>query len=150
MRRARCLCLLVAGTVFLACEGKKFEPPTDAERLAEAAQVYTPEMFDTISWPDTARMLIEGAATYAASCRDCHGTTGEGQTEYARSRSLVVPSLLRDPWPYVRFEDLRRTIFTGHPRGMPTHGIAGLTPREIDGVAHYVADQLRPEFASPP
>ena len=83
-------------------------------------------MFDTITWSDEDDMLVVGAATYAASCRDCHGTTGEGGTEYAASRNLVVPTLIREPWPYSRIQDLRRTIFTGHPYGMPTHGIAGL------------------------
>jgi len=136
----------MAVLLFAGCKGHEFEAPSDGERLSEAASAFTEEMFDTIAWPDRSDMLIEGAATYAASCRDCHGTRGEGGTEYAASRGLNVPTLIREGWPYARIEDLRRTIFTGHPYGMPTHGIAGLAPREIDAVARYLNEQLRPEF----
>ncbi len=138
--------VLLIGVVWAGCKGHEFEPRGDGERLQEAASRYSPAMFDTITWADSARMLIEGAATYAAACRDCHGATGAGATDYAASRDLAVPSLLRDGWPYERLEDLRRTVYTGHPRGMPTHGIGGLAPREIDAVARYVNDQLRPEL----
>ena len=37
-------------------------------------------------------------------------------------------------------------FFVGHENGMPTYGVAGLTPREIDGAAYYVLAQLRPEI----
>lgn len=145
VRSALAASVLAVGV--LACKGHEFEPREDAERLQEAATVYRPDMFDTITWADTSRMWIEGSAVWAANCRDCHGPTGQGGTDYADSRDLEVPSLVREGWPYARIEDLRRTIFTGHPRGMPTHGIAGLAPREIDAVAHYLNDQLRPEMA---
>jgi hypothetical protein len=40
---------------------------------------------------------------------------------------------------------VRRRIFTGHPAGMYTWGIAGISPREIDAVAHYILERLRPD-----
>jgi mono/diheme cytochrome c family protein len=40
---------------------------------------------------------------------------------------------------------VRRRIFTGHPAGMPTWGVAGIPAREIDAVAAYILEQLRPD-----
>ena len=42
-------------------------------------------------------------------------------------------------------EGTRRRVFVGHPAGMPTWGVAGISPREIDAVSHYVLGVLRPE-----
>ena len=80
-----------------------------------------------------------GNEVFASKCRNCHGTVGEGATEYARERDLDVPSLVTADWPFAESMDsVRHRIFVGHELGMPTWGVAGISPREIDGAAFYV------------
>jgi mono/diheme cytochrome c family protein len=55
------------------------------------------------------------------------------------------PSLVREDWPFESVPAVRRQIFIGHPAGMPTWGVAGITPREIDAIAYYILEVLRPE-----
>jgi mono/diheme cytochrome c family protein len=89
---------------------------------------------------------MEGNLVYASHCRSCHGTVGEGGTDYALERGLEVPSLV-DPAPLrgnVR-DSVLEIIYTGHVRGMPTWGVAGISPREIDAVTYYLLQVLRPE-----
>jgi hypothetical protein len=42
-------------------------------------------------------------------------------------------------------DSVRHLIFIGHAHGMPTWGVAGLTDREVDAVAFYLTEVLRPE-----
>jgi hypothetical protein len=42
-------------------------------------------------------------------------------------------------------DSVRHRIFVGHAAGMPTWGVAGISPREIDGAAYYLLERLRPE-----
>lgn len=129
-----------------ACGEKRFEPPGDGSRVAQAGAQFSDASFDSIQWTDREAMLVVGAAVYSATCRDCHGVMGEGDTDYARSRSLEVPSLVQPEWPYDdNLAAVRLLVFSGHTGGMPTHGIAGITLREIDAVSRYVLEQLRPE-----
>jgi mono/diheme cytochrome c family protein len=102
-----------------------------------------------VTWADDSQRGFEGNNVYAARCRSCHGFLGDGDTDYAREHDLAVPSLVRADWPYEDVEDVRRIIFTGHPAGMPTWGVAGITPREIDAVAYYLVHVLRPEAQGP-
>jgi mono/diheme cytochrome c family protein len=149
-RLSRRLALLagvaLAGAAAGACEKHEFEPPDRAARVADATQRFQPEMFDTIAWPSDSARAFAGNNTYAAYCRDCHGYIGEGETDYARERGIEVPSLVREDWPYDDLPSMRQSIFTGHPEGMPIWGVAGITPREIDGVAYYILHVLRPEI----
>jgi mono/diheme cytochrome c family protein len=63
--------------------------------------------------------------------------------------NLKVPSLVATNWTLGMHRDsVRHRIFTGHAGGMPTWGVAQLTPREIDAVASYVMDQLRFDAAN--
>jgi mono/diheme cytochrome c family protein len=137
--------LLVAGTV--ACEKHEYERPDRAEQVEEAAALLTPETFDTVAWPGSEERAFAGNDIYAARCRSCHGPLGEGDTPYTREHGIDVPSLVREEWPYADVETVRRVIFTGHPGGMPTWGVAGITPREIDAAAYYIVNMLRPEMA---
>jgi len=124
----------------------RFEPPEEEERVAEAAAELTPATFDTVRWEDEASRLQEGNEIYAARCRRCHGTLGEGGTEYAEQRDLDVPSLVEPDWRWAdSLGAVRRRVFTGHPGGMPTWGIAGISPREIDATAYYILNVLRPD-----
>jgi mono/diheme cytochrome c family protein len=146
-RRCRLAAALLLASSVGACQEHEFEPPSRAERVEEAATRFDPSMFDTIAWDSDAQRVLEGNAVYAAECRRCHGTLGRGETEYARSQRLEVPSLVEADWAYA--DDpvaVRRRIFTGHEEGMPTWGIAGISARQIDAVAAYLTDDLRPEI----
>jgi mono/diheme cytochrome c family protein len=124
----------------------EFEPPDREARIVEAGERLTPALFDTVQWVNDSIRALDGNETYAAKCRRCHGTFGEGATEYALSRDLVVPSLVEPDWPLAdSLGATRRLIFTGHSGGMPTWGVAGITPRQIDASAYYVLFQLRPD-----
>jgi mono/diheme cytochrome c family protein len=150
-RPRRASAALVATVVLLAaaCEKHEFEPPDRAARVAEADTLLTPETFDTVTWTDDSERAFEGNNVYAARCRSCHGYLGDGDTDYAREHDLAVPSLVRADWPYEDVGEVRRIIFIGHPAGMPTWGVAGITPREIDAVAYYLVNVLRPEAQVP-
>jgi mono/diheme cytochrome c family protein len=113
--------------------------------VAQADSILTMEAFDTVAWTSDAERAEAGNNVYAAKCRSCHGYLGQAGTDYARERNLDVPSLVREDWPYQNVLAVRRVIFIGHPDGMPTFGVAGITPREIDAVAFYLMEVLRPE-----
>jgi len=141
--------VLALGLAALAagCEKHEFEPPSRAAQVAQADSLYSPALFDSIAWPSDSARAFEGNNVYATYCRKCHGQLGEGgSTPYAAGYGLEVPSLVRADWPEGNDpEALRHRIFTGHPAGMPTWGVAGISPREIDAVAWYIVNDLRPE-----
>lgn len=129
-----------------ACDSHEFHPPDRTQRVAEADSLYSSEAFDTITWSSEAVRIQAGNLVYADECRRCHGPLGRGDGDYARSQELDVPSLVDPEWEYGDdLDPVRRRIFTGHPEGMPTWGIAGLTPRQIDAAAFYIVRQLREE-----
>ncbi len=140
---------LLGATAFLlalgAC-GHDFEPPDRADHLALAEALYSAVLFDTLTWKSDYTRAMDGNGVYVDKCRRCHGTLGSGATEYAEARGLDVPSLVELEWKFTGgLESVRHYIFVGHEGGMPTWGLAGLTPREIDGAAFYLLSQLRPE-----
>ncbi len=145
----RTLALATAALVLaaLGCgEKKQFDPPDRTARVAAADSAFDPTQFDSIRWDDEAAMMFAGNEVYAWRCRACHGYLGNGETDYGRERGVAPPSLVRPDWPAGdSVNAMRRRIFTGHPGGMPTFGIAGLTSREVDAVAHYLVLGLRPE-----
>ena len=62
-----------------------------------------------------------------------------------------MPTLVDPNWRWADSLDaVRRRILIGHAQGMPTWGFAGITPREIDGVAYYLIAVLRPEGTGVP
>lgn len=138
--------LMLAGAALVACEKPEYERPDRAAQVEQADSLLTPETFDTVTWSSDADRAFAGNNVYAARCRDCHGPLGLGNTDYARESSLDVPSLVRPDWPYPDVPSVRRRIFIGHPSGMPTWGVAGIEPREIDAAAYYIVNVLRPEF----
>ena len=145
MKAPQALALLTTLLV-VACEKPQFDPPSAEDRLREATEAFGEISFDSIQWDDREVMLVRGASLYGTDCRDCHGTLGRGGTPYGEEHGIEVPSIVEPEWEYEdNLDAVRRRIFTGHTSGMPTHGIAGLTPREIDAVARYVLEQLRPE-----
>jgi mono/diheme cytochrome c family protein len=128
-----------------ACEKHEYERPDREDQVAEAGALLTAETFDTISWASDSERAFAGNNVYAARCRNCHGPLGSGDTPYARENHLDVPSLVRPDLPYDDVAEMRRIIFIGHPAGMPTWGVAGIEPREIDAAAYYIMHVLRPE-----
>ena len=135
------ICVLIAG-----CGEHEFHPPSAEERMVEADTFYSSALFDSIVWADPDDRSVQGAEVFATECRNCHGVMGKGGTEYAAERELDVPSLVEADWEYDGdLEAVRHRVFVGHPEGMPTWGVAGITPREIDAVSNYVLTMLRPE-----
>lgn len=130
-----------------ACKKEKtFDPPDRAERVASAEERYSESLFDTVAWESDLARSTAGNEIYATKCRNCHGTLGEGSTAYAVERELDVPSLVEPDWPWAdSLNAVRHRMFVGHESGMPTWGVAGITPREVDGAAYYVLEVLRPE-----
>jgi len=139
--------LVVAMTLLLlgACK-HEMEPPDREARVSDAEARFAETRFDTLTWSSEDQRAMDGNAVFAAKCRNCHGTLGEGGTEYAAGRGLAVPSLVVREWALGDSLDaVRRRVFVGHASGMPTWGVAGISPREIDAVSFYVVESLRPE-----
>lgn len=138
--------MIVVGVALISCGEKTFDPPDREARVAAAEEEFRAARFDTISWESDDTRALEGNAVYAAECRNCHGTLGEGITDYAENRRLEVPSLVVADWPLAASMDsVRHRVFVGHAAGMPTWGIAGITLREIDAVSFFLLERLRPE-----
>lgn len=129
-----------------ACQKHEFPPPDREQRTAQADTMFSEITFDTIAWVSDSARSIDGNNVYSATCRRCHGPLGKGGTEYARNRDLDVPSLVE---PDADFDGdvaaVRHHIFVGHSAGMPTFGVSTLSLREIDAVAWYVINVLRPD-----
>ncbi len=142
--RAWVMATMAGSATLTACGGHHFEPPNRAQQVAEAEAQYTSAIFDSVTWATDSIRELDGNAVYAASCRKCHGEMGAGETDYDRVRNLHPPSLVRPDWKYDSLDSLRKRIWVGHA-GMPTFGIAGITPRDIDGVAFYLLKGLRPD-----
>jgi mono/diheme cytochrome c family protein len=132
----------------LAACGHEFEPPDRGEQVRAAEAEYTPALFDSVTWTSQEARVQEGNAIYAEDCRRCHGPLGRGETPYAAERGLDVPSLVERNWPLESLADLRRQIYVGHETGMPIFGQGGLSLYQMDAVASYILDVLRPEVLS--
>ncbi len=144
--------VLAALAILLGAAGCKgghhFEPPNRQVQVEQADSAFSPALFDTIHWASDSLRLFVGNNTFAAECRKCHGYLGEGNTDYDRVHDIQPPSLVRPNWPYANdMAAVRRIIFTGHA-GMPTWGVAGITPREIDATAFYILHSLRTDVLS--
>ena len=138
--------MLIGALMLAGCEKHEFEPASREQRLAEAQAAFAKTRFDTIQWTTEEARLMRGNEVFAESCRRCHGPLGKGDGETARAEKLAVPSLVLRDWRYGTSPDsVRRRVFMGHYPEMRTWGLAGLSQRDIDGVAYYIVHQLRPE-----
>lgn len=145
-RSVRFALLATAALLSISCGKKTFDPPDREARVADAEVRYGAVRFDTLSWESEDDRAFIGNAIYASRCRDCHGTLGRGATDYDRARGLDVPSLVEPDWRMAASMDsVRHRVFVGHAAGMPNWGVVGLTLREVDAVAFYVLERLRPE-----
>lgn len=132
-----------------ACGGNDYEPPDRTEAVRLASVAYEPALFDTVAWETRAEQETAGNQVYVNECRKCHGSFGRGDSEYARERRLQVPSLVEPEWAKAELDSLRLAVYAGHDTGMPVFGAHKLTLREIDAVAVYVLDVLRPDVLGP-
>lgn len=140
---AACLVLALGA----ACQKHEFPPPDRDQRILDAETLFSGVSFDSITWESDSARMIEGNIVYASTCRRCHGTFGEGGTEYASSRDLDVPSLVLPDWHLSDdVPGIRHSIFVGHAAGMPTFGVATLSLRDIDAASWYVVHGLRPDL----
>jgi mono/diheme cytochrome c family protein len=140
------LAVLAAGFVTGGCGDHEFEPPPEEAQVAHADSLYSPALFDSITWSSDQARIQAGNLVFADECRRCHGPLGRGETDYAAEHELEVPSLVTEDWEYRDdIQAVQRVIFTGHVGGMPDWGPTRLTPREIDAAAFYLLELLRPE-----
>jgi mono/diheme cytochrome c family protein len=142
-QRAIVLVASLSWLVVSSC-GRDFEPPDRSARVERAALRYSAALFDTVGWDDQEVRLLQGNTAYAERCRRCHGPFGRGETEYARSRGLDVPSLA-EATRTMELDSVRRSVYIGHEDWMPIFGEGGLTLREIDATAAYVVSTLTTE-----
>ncbi|MHB1194952.1 MAG: c-type cytochrome [Longimicrobiales bacterium] len=136
---------IAAALAVAACGHHEFEPPDREAKVREAEASYTPELFDTLAWDSAGARYVLGNRVYVEQCRTCHGSLGQGGTDYAVAQGLEVPSLTQPGWSLADLDSLHRVISVGHATGMPVFGDHDLTPREIDAVAGYILDVLRPD-----
>lgn len=144
--RMRPVAMLGAALLVASCSEPEFEPPDRGLRVARADSAFSMTLFDSIGWASDSVRAFDGNVVYATYCRNCHGTMGEGGTDYALDRQLDVPSLVESEWRLAESRDsILHRVFVGHASGMPTWGVAGISPREMDAVAFYLTEVLRPE-----
>ncbi len=149
----------VLALAWLAACGKEAPPPVEeandtghADSVAMAAAAFDPTVLDTITWNSPDEALTRGGLVFRVSCNKCHGVTGNGDGDLvADGKSAKPPSFLTVDWKYA--DDpigLRKLIFSGSANDMPYWGLVGLKYRDLDGVAAYITNYLRPTFADQP
>lgn len=147
MRRLAVIAAAVAIAAASGCQEHEFHPPPEEEQLSLADSLYSPVAFDSLTWISPQERLQAGNLVFADECRRCHGAVGRGDTDYAEENDLDVPSLVEPEWQLAGdLQGIRRRVYTGHVGGMPAWGVERLTPRQIDAVAYYILEQLRPEM----
>lgn len=146
--RSRLVAILTPA-LFAAC-GEPPQPVADssnrADSVAMAAAAFDPAAFDTIAWDTPEAAAERGGLVFSISCSKCHGMRGRGDGGFVlQGDTLRPPTFLGPEW---RFADdpmgLRRQIFTGNVAGMPYWGLVGLKYRDVDAVATYITERLRP------
>lgn len=140
------LALALAMAAGAACSDHEFHPPSEEEREARADSMFTPALFDSLTWASDSARIVAGNLVFADECRRCHGALGRGNSEYATQHDLDVPSLVEPGWALAAsIDSVRYQIFVGHGEHMPDWGVGRLSPRQIDAAAAYILEQLRPE-----
>lgn len=148
----------VFALAWLAACSKPAPPPAEqanttghADSVAMAAQAFDSTAFDTITWRAPDEALSRGGLVFRVSCNKCHGVTGNGDGDLvAEGASKAPPNFLAPDWRFANDPmGLRRNIFSGGANNMPYWGLVGLKYRDLDAVARYITDYLRPTFGEP-
>ena len=122
--------------------------PTRADSVQLAATAFDPAAFDTITWANQQEAIERGGLVFRISCSKCHGDGGRGNGNFVmQGDTLRPPSFLTKDWRFANDPmGLREQIFTGNVAGMPYWGLVGLKYRDLDAVARYIVDFLRPNY----
>ncbi|NJD18630.1 MAG: hypothetical protein FIA95_05015 [Gemmatimonadetes bacterium] len=140
---------------WLAACAKEAPPPAEeaantghADSVAMAAQQFDATVFDTVAWNTPDERLSRGGLVFRVSCNKCHGVMGNGDGDLvADGKSAKPPSFLAADWKYAQDPiGLRKLIFSGSAQSMPYWGLVGMKYRDLDAVAFYITDYLRPTF----
>lgn len=137
-----------------ACGGERpvqeaaMESSGRADSVQIADSVFDATAFDTIAWKNQQEALDRGGLVYRISCSKCHGDGGRGNANFVfQGDTLRPPSFLTKEWRFANDPmGLRKQIFTGNVAGMPYWGLVGLKYRDLDAVARYITDFLRPSY----
>jgi mono/diheme cytochrome c family protein len=146
------MCVLLFGPG--ACGGSEEEVPqvpkeealraARADSVAQAAEMYDPAVFDTLTWESDNARWERGGVVWSFTCQRCHGADGAGKGPDAVNFDIAVPDISGADWEYA--DDLpaiRELIFVGHESEMPSMGLIGLSYPDVDAAAHYINDLLR-------
>lgn len=149
----------VMALAWLAACSKEAPPPAQqqasgpghADSVAMAAGAFDSTAFDTVSWRTPDEKLSRGGLVFRVSCNKCHGVTGNGDGDLvAEGKSTKPPSFIAPDWKYATDPmGLRKLIFSGSAQSMPYWGLVGMKYRDLDAVAAYITDYLRPTFGEP-
>lgn len=128
------------------------EGPTRADSVALAMAAFDPAAFDTVSWETPQAAVERGGLVYRISCSKCHGDGGRGNGNFVfQGDTLHPPSFLTTDWRFANDpEGLRQAIYSGNVLGMPYWGLVGLKYRDVDAVALYIVNFLRPNYGERP
>lgn len=149
MRRAIFLVLSFALIGTWACGSDNQSQTTSGAATIGIAQApFDAAVFDTLTWSSPEQRIAYGQAVFDANCKKCHGPTGGGEGGYIYGgQNLEPPSFLVLDW---RFADdpigLRSYVYSGSVGGMPYWGLTGANYRDIDAVADYIVEVLRPTY----
>lgn len=126
--------------------------PSRADSVAIAMEAFDPAAFDTITWETPQAAAERGGLVYRISCSKCHGDGGRGNGNFVfQGDTLQPPSFLTTDWRFANDSvGLREAIYTGNVLGMPYWGLVGLKYRDVDAVARYIVDFLRPNYGDRP
>ena len=155
MRRSFPAVPVLAVAALFACAPAEEGPSEDelaaaameaqADSIAEALAMLTPESFDTISWESNQEALERGTVVFQFSCVKCHGDRGAGDGGFVQQGdTLKPPTFLTADWQFADDQEgLREHIWKGTVGGMPHWGLHGLKFRDVDAVARYISRGLR-------
>lgn len=133
-------------SAFAAACGEAPEPQarTEADLVAQAAIVYDPAAYDTVTWASHEEAIARGRDIFAWACAECHGPRGAGDGgRVVDGDTLRPPSFLADDWAYDDADALHRKVFVGNELGMPHWGLRQMRPRDIVAVERYIREELR-------
>jgi mono/diheme cytochrome c family protein len=149
MRRAIFMVLSLALLGTWACgSDNQSQAVAGAAKLGFAQAPFDATVFDTLTWSSHDQLLAYGESVFNANCKKCHGPTGAGEGGYIYGgQSVEPPSFLVLNWRFANDPiGLRRYIYSGSVGGMPYWGLTGADYRDIDAVADYIVEVLRPTY----